>query len=262
MIRVSGLVKKYGDFTAVDNISFEINRGEIFGFLGPNGAGKTTTIKMLTGLLKPSGGSISIGGTDILESEENFRKVRGKMGYIPDTPHVYEKLSGWEYLRFVSNIFRQDWAKAEERARGYLKRFNILRNADALIETYSHGMRQKLVFTSALIHEPDFIIVDEPMVGLDPKNVRVVKEIFREISARGGTVFLSTHTLAVAEELCSRVAIIFHGRIVALDSVDSLKAGLEKKFEGSVTGKTLEEVFLKMTEEQDDPSGGNDGTAA
>jgi len=252
MLCFSDVTKKYGSFTAVDNISFEVKKGEIFGFLGPNGAGKTTTIKMLTGLLKPTSGSISIGGVNILESEENFRRVRNMMGYIPDTPHVYEKLSGWEFLKFVSNIFCFDWEKAQERAKEYLRRFGILKNADSMIETYSHGMRQKLVFTSALIHDPELIIVDEPMIGLDPKNVKVVKEIFREIAARGGTVFLSTHTLSVAEELCSRVAIIFHGKIIALDSVENLKNNIETHFKNSAAGKTLEEVFLTITEESDD----------
>ncbi len=252
MLSVSSVTKKYGSFTAVDDISFDVKKGEIFGFLGPNGAGKTTTIKMLTGLLKPSSGSISIGGVNILESEENFRRVRRVMGYVPDSPHVYEKLSGWEFLKFVSNIFCFDWNTARERASEYLRRFGILKNADSMIETYSHGMRQKLVFTSALIHDPEFIIVDEPMIGLDPKNVKVVKEIFREIAARGGTVFLSTHTLSVAEELCSRVAIIFHGKIIALDSVDNLKNNIETHFKNNAAGKTLEEVFLTITEESDD----------
>jgi len=256
VLNVSDVTKKYGSFTAVDGISFNVKKGEIFGFLGPNGAGKTTTIKMLTGLLKPTSGSISIDGINILESEENFRKVRRIMGYIPDAPHVYEKLSGWEFLKFVSNIFCFDWEKAQERADEYLRRFGILKNADSMIETYSHGMRQKLVFTSALIHDPELIIVDEPMIGLDPKNVKVVKEIFREIAARGGTVFLSTHTLSVAEELCSRVAIIFHGKIIALDSVDNLKNNIETHFKNNAAGQTLEEIFLTLTEE-DDETGDN-----
>jgi len=245
MLSVRDLTKKYGNFTAVDSISFEVERGEIFGFLGPNGAGKTTTIKMLTGLLKPSSGDLTIDGIEVLKGEEHFRLARAKMGYIPDTPNVYDKLTGIEFLKFVASIFKVDWGVASNLAREYMTRFNIHRDADSTLETYSHGMRQKLVFTSALIHDPELLIVDEPMVGLDPKNVKVVKEIFRERSRAGRTVFLSTHTLSVAEELCTRVAIIFRGRIIALDSVDNLKKGLV-----GGAGKNLEEVFLKLTEEE------------
>jgi len=252
MLKVSGLTKKYGDFTAVDDISFEIKRGEIFGFLGPNGAGKTTTIKMITGLLRPSAGGIVLNGLDLLKSEDNFKSARKTMGYIPDSPNIYEKLTGWEFLNFVCGIFDCDWEESKALALEYLKRFNILKDAGSLIETYSHGMRQKLVFTSALIHKPEFIIVDEPMIGLDPKNVRVVKEIFREIATNGGTVFLSTHTLSVAEEMCSRVAIIFHGKIIALDSVENLKKCVEFKNEENFAGKNLEEVFLALTKESDE----------
>ncbi len=249
MLEVKNLVKKYGDFTAVDDISFDIKRGEIFGFLGPNGAGKTTTIKMMTGLLKPTSGEILINGVNLLAEEKNFKEARERIGYIPDTPNVYEKLSGWEFLKFVCDIFERDWNESKVLAAEYLKRFNILRDADSLIETYSHGMRQKLVFTSALIHKPEFIIVDEPMIGLDPKNVKVVKQIFKEIAALGGTIFLSTHTLGVAEEICDRVAIIFHGRIIALDRVDKIKKYADNEDEKKLAGKNLEEVFLKLTEE-------------
>ncbi|MEZ7890482.1 MAG: ABC transporter ATP-binding protein [Candidatus Wallbacteria bacterium] len=260
MIKVSDLTKKYGDFTAVDSISFEIKKGEIFGFLGPNGAGKTTTIKMLTGLLKPTSGDISIDGINILESDRNFEKVKSVMGYIPDTPNVYDKLTGMEFLKFIASIFKVDWKEAEPLALNYLERFNIIKSAGNMIETYSHGMRQKLVFTSALIHNPAILIVDEPMIGLDPKNVRVVKDIFREISQKGGTIFLSTHTLSVAEELCSRVAIIFHGRIKALDTVENLKKKVifdtannqSDSNDVNFSGKTLEEIFLMLTDEENE----------
>lgn len=249
MLEVRNLVKKYGDFTAVDGVSFDIGRGDIFGFLGPNGAGKTTTIKMLTGLLKPTSGEIVMNGVNLLASEENFKNARRGIGYIPDTPNVYEKLTGWEFLKFVSDIFERDWEETKTAAAEYLKRFNIFGDADSLIETYSHGMRQKLVFTSALIHRPEFIIVDEPMIGLDPRNVKVVKQIFREIASSGGTVFLSTHTLSVAEEICSRVAIIFHGRIIALDDVEKIKKYADGGGNGGAAAGNLEEVFLKLTEE-------------
>lgn len=246
MLSVKELTKKYGDFTAVDSVSFDVERGEIFGFLGPNGAGKTTTIKMIMGLLKPSSGGISINGIDVLKGEEYFRAARSIMGYIPDTPNVYDKLTGIEFLKFVSAVFGVEWKAAEKTAREYMTRFNIHRDADSTLETYSHGMRQKIVFTSALIHDPELLIVDEPMVGLDPRNVKVVKEIFRERSRAGRTVFLSTHTLSVAEELCTRVAIIFKGRIIAFDSVENLKKDL-----AGGAGKNLEEVFLKLTEEEE-----------
>ena len=252
MLEVKNLVKKYGDFTAVDDVSFHIKRGDIFGFLGPNGAGKTTTIKMLTGLLKPTSGEIIMNGADLLAREENFKNARRIIGYIPDSPNVYEKLTGWEFLKFVCDIFERDWAESKTVASEFLKRFNILKDADALIETYSHGMRQKLVFTSALIHRPELIIVDEPMIGLDPKNVKVVKQIFREIASAGGTIFLSTHTLSVAEEMCSQIAIIFHGRIIALDEVEKIKKYVDQSGESGVAGKNLEEVFLKLTEESEE----------
>ncbi len=251
MLEVKELTKKYGNFTAVDGVSFKIGRGEIFGFLGPNGAGKTTTIKMLTGLLKPTSGNIIMNGVDLLSCENNFINARKGIGYIPDTPNVYEKLSGWEFLKFISDIFERDWSEAQKSANHYLKRFNILKDADSLIETYSHGMRQKLVFTSALIHRPELIIVDEPMIGLDPKNVKVVKQIFKEIAADGGTVLLSTHTLSVAEEVCDKIAIIFHGRIIALDSVDKIKKCSDNKDGFNTAGNNLEEVFLKLTEESE-----------
>ncbi len=238
MIRLDGLTKRYGKFTAVHPIDLEVGEGELFGFLGPNGAGKTTTIRMLTGVLRPSGGRAYIGGYDVVREPA---LAKAHIGYIPDRPFLYEKLTGMEFLRFVSGLWGLDGDAADRRAGELLELFELTTWKDTLIESYSHGMRQKLLISSALVHGPRLIVVDEPMVGLDPKAARLIKDLFRTFAAQGGSVFLSTHTLEVAEALCDRIAIIQEGRIRAVGSMEQLRAEAEAGQAG------LEEIFLRLT---------------
>ncbi len=238
MLQLTGIVKRYGDFAAVNGLDLRVPRGEIFGFLGPNGAGKTTTIRMIAGVLEPTEGSIVIGGYDL---ETHPMQAKSRIGYIPDRPFLYEKLSGGEFLRFVSGIWGKDEPASEDRADGLLEIFNLLEWKHELIESYSHGMRQKLLITSALIHQPELIVVDEPMVGLDPRSARILKDLVRVYVERGGTVFLSSHTLEVVEAVCDRIAIIREGGIIAQGTMDDLRLQVDSG------GADLEEIFLTVT---------------
>ncbi len=242
MLQLQDVVKRYGKFTAVEGVTLDVHRGEIFGFLGPNGAGKTTTIRMVAGVLRPTAGRIRVAGEDLLENPE---RAKTRVGYVPDRPFLYEKLSGGEFLRFVSGLWGKDGAEAEARANKLLELFNLAPWKDELIESYSHGMRQKLLISSALIHQPQLIVVDEPMVGLDPRSARVLKDLLRAFVGQGGTVFLSTHTLEVAEALCDRIAIISDGKIIALGTLEELRA------QAHAGGAHLEEIFLKVTGSED-----------
>jgi ABC-2 type transport system ATP-binding protein len=238
MIRLQGITKTYGKFTAVHPLDLHVRRGELFGFLGPNGAGKTTTIRMVTGVLRPTAGTIAIAGHDLASDPLTAKR---HIGYIPDRPALYEKLTGTEFLRFVSGLWGRNGEGADRRADELLDLFELLDWKDTLIESYSHGMRQKLLITSALVHSPDVIVVDEPMVGLDPRAARMIKDLLRTFADQGGTVFLSTHTLEVAEALCDRIAILHDGRIRAMGSM----AELRHEAEAGTAG--LEEIFLKLT---------------
>src|SRR5688572_32957978 len=238
MIRLEGVTKRYGRFTAVHPLDLHIKRGELFGFLGPNGAGKTTTIRMIAGVLQPSGGRILIGGHDLAADPVAAKRL---LGYIPDRPSVYEKLTGAEFLRFVSGLWGRDGKEAEKRADELLELFELTNWKHTLVESYSHGMRQKLLISSALVHSPDLIVVDEPMVGLDPKAARLIKELLKNFTAAGGTVFLSTHTLEVAETLCDRIAILHGGRIRAMGTMADLRK------EAATGDAHLEDIFLKLT---------------
>ncbi len=240
MIELRGLTKKYGAFTAVDGIDLSVPAGEIFGFLGPNGAGKTTTLRMIAGILQPSAGTVTIGGVDLATDPT---AAKSKLGFIPDRPFIYEKLTGWEFLGFVAGLYGQDGPAIERRAEELLALFDLQEWSHQLVEAYSHGMRQKLIIASAFIHRPEVIVVDEPMVGLDPKAARILKDLFREFVARGHTIMMSTHTLEVAETLCDRIAIIQAGKIRALGTLAELR--------GAQGGDTrLEEIFLKLTGER------------
>jgi ABC-2 type transport system ATP-binding protein len=238
MLRLEALSKRYGSFTAVDGIDLSVHRGEIFAFLGPNGAGKTTTIRMVAGVLQPSAGRILVGGDDL---HADPLRVKRRLGYIPDRPFLYEKLTGAEFLRFVAGLWGQGGAEVEARADRMLRLFSLSDWKDELVESYSHGMRQKLLITSALLHRPELIVVDEPMVGLDPRSARILKDLLRAFADEGGTVFLSTHTLEVAEALCDRIAIVGEGRVLALGTMDELRE------EASAGGAHLEEIFLRVT---------------
>jgi ABC-2 type transport system ATP-binding protein len=238
MIELRELTKKYGAFTAVDGIDLVVPEGELFGFLGPNGAGKTTTLRMIAGILRPTGGRIRIGGIDLVERPNEAKQ---KLGFIPDRPFIYEKLTGREFLRFVGGLYGQVGDEVEHRARELLALFDLEDWRDELVESYSHGMRQKLIIASAFVHRPDVIVVDEPMVGLDPKAARTLKTLFREYVKRGHTIMMSTHTLEVAQGLCDRIAIIQRGRIRACGTMHELRAHATSGDDG------LEEIFLRLT---------------
>jgi ABC-2 type transport system ATP-binding protein len=237
-MQVHGLSKRFGSLLAVDDVTLEVRDGEIFGFLGPNGAGKTTTIKMLAGLMKPSGGRVIIDGWDLADHPQEAKRA---VGFIPDRPFLYEKLTAREFLKFLAGLYGCDPGRIDERMTALVRLFGIEDRKDDLIESFSHGMKQRLVMISAFLHRPRIIIVDEPMVGLDPGGARLVKEVFRNFAAQGGSVFMSTHTLEVAEEVCDRIAIIHEGRIVASGTIDELKnkAGSE--------GMKLEALFFTLT---------------
>jgi ABC-2 type transport system ATP-binding protein len=243
MIELRGLTKRYGDLAAVNGIDLDVPPGELFGFLGPNGAGKTTTLRMIAGILRPTAGTVRIGGID-LASDPIAAKRR--LGYIPDRPFIYEKLTGMEFLRFVAGLFEQTGDPVERRGRELLALFDLDEWRDELVESYSHGMRQKLIISSAFIHRPDVIVVDEPMVGLDPKAARTLKDLFREYVRRGHTIMMSTHTLEVAQRLCDRVAIIQRGELRAQGTLDELRAAAGSN--GHESG--LEEIFLRLTGER------------
>jgi len=238
MIRLQNLTKRYGSFAAVDDISLDVPRGVLYGFLGPNGAGKTTTLRMIAGILRPTDGHVLLGGDDV---HQNPMAAKQRLGFIPDRPFVYDKLTGAEFLRFVAGLYGQDGDAVERRIAELLEVFELASWKDELLEAYSHGMRQKLIISSALIHRPECIVVDEPMVGLDPKAARLLKDIFRQFVGKGGTVLMSTHTLEVAQAMCDRIAIIQHGRIVAAGTVDEVRR------QHRAGDSTLEELFLKLT---------------
>ncbi len=242
MIKIQQLVKKYSNTLAVNRLSLDVAQGELFGFLGPNGAGKTTTIKMMMGLLKPTEGSITIDGIDI--SEDPVR-AKSMVGYIPDRPYIYEKLTGLEYLEFISDLYGVDKSLAEDRAKKFLEFFDLWEVGNEMIEGYSHGMKQKLIISGALIHKPKVIIVDEPLVGLDPRGARQVKRLFQDLCKQGTTLFMSTHSLGIAEAMCHRVGIILKGQLIAIGTVDELRAQAENQH------GDLEEIFLRLTGDQD-----------
>jgi ABC-2 type transport system ATP-binding protein len=238
MIKLENVTKQYGSFTAVDNISLEIKKGEIFGFLGPNGAGKTTTIKMMTGLLKVNCGSITIGGYDIAKKPLEAKKI---FGFIPDRPYIYEKLTGKEFLDFIAGIYRLDYDKKETKIKNLLQLFEIDTWSDELIESYSLGMKQKIVMAGNILHDPDIYIVDEPMVGLDPKSAKIVKEIFIDLGKAGKTLFISTHSLEIVESLCHTIGIIMNGKMIAKGTIKEVKEMAKTEKSG------LEDIFLSLT---------------
>ncbi len=240
MIEFCDVSKYYGKIPAVNGISLKVGKGEIYGFLGPNGAGKTTSIRMATGIFPPTSGTVLVNDLDI---QKNPSICKAKIGYVPDRPYVYEKLTGWEFLEFIMDLYENRTDRAGELAQEYLKLFQIDHAVEMLIQDYSHGMKQKLVILSALLHEPDLIVIDEPMVGLDPRGARSLKDLFRNLARAGTSIFLSTHTMSVAEELCDRISIIHQGKILATGAMKDLR-------ELGHHDDNLEALFLKITEEE------------
>jgi ABC-2 type transport system ATP-binding protein len=235
MIKLINVGKSFGNHHAVIDLNIEVGKGEIFGFLGPNGAGKSTTIKMIAGLLKPTTGEILVGGYDIVRQP---LKAKSIIGYIPDKSFVYEKLTGREFLYFVARLYKMNNRDAEAKIDELSSMFSIAHILDELIENYSAGMRQRLVFSSALLHSPEVILIDEPIIGLDPKGVRMLKKLLEELAMKGVTIFMATHSLLLAEELCSSIGIIHNGRLMA--------KGRKEEFSRKKGG--LEESFLEITE--------------
>jgi ABC-2 type transport system ATP-binding protein len=238
MIAIHDLVKRYGQFTAVDGVTLEVQPGEIHGFLGPNGAGKTTTLRMIAGLLKPTSGSVTVNGHDMAQEPE---QAKASLGFIPDRPFIYEKLTAGEFLRFHGGLYGMDENGLADRVREMLELFELGRWENELVESFSHGMKQRVVMCAAFLHRPRAVIVDEPMVGLDPRGARLIKDVFRTMSARGVALLMSTHTLEVAEEMCDRISIILKGRIIACGTVPEIRAM------GDRHDDQLTSVFLKLT---------------
>lgn len=237
MIELIHLVKRFGDVIAVNDLSLTVNRGEFFVVLGPNAAGKTTTIKILCGLIKPSSGLARVAGFDV---QAQPLEVKRRMAYVPDFPFLYDKLTPWEFFRFTGELFRMDLALIQQRARELIERFGLGDFANKTIEGLSHGTRQRVAIVSALLHEPEVFVIDEPMVGLDPHHARVVKDVLKERSLRGMTVFLSTHQLSVAEEMADRIGIIHQGKLIAVGTPGELRR--QSGAEGP-----LEKTFLALT---------------
>lgn len=240
MLKLNNVSKSYGSDgnKAVDHISFEVRKGEIFGFLGPNGAGKTTTLKMIVGLLKPDEGNILINDLDL---QENSLAVKKMISYVPDNHEVYERLTGIEYLNFMGDMYGVSKDERTKKINEYLELFELKHAVNDLIKSYSHGMKQKIVLIGALLNDPEIFILDEPLVGLDPKSAFKLKEIMRERCDAGKSVFFSTHVLEVAEKLCDRIAIIRKGKIIACGTMEELR----KQSEGK---ESLENIFLELTE--------------
>jgi len=238
-IELEGVSKSYGPKLAVKSLSLRVQPGELFAFLGPNGAGKTTTIKMLCGLLFPTAGTLKVHGYDVQKQGDEARRL---ISYVPDQPYLYEKLSGREFLEFIQEMYGMDPEYGRRRIREMIDLFSLGDFVDDLCESYSHGMKQRTVFAAALLHEPRVLIVDEPMVGLDPRSVRLMKDLLRQQAAGGTTVFMSTHSLDIAQELAQRIGIIDHGQLIGLGTLEALRKQAE--LDG-----TLEDVFLKLTRE-------------
>jgi ABC-2 type transport system ATP-binding protein len=244
MIAVENLVKQYGGFTAVDGVSLEVAAGQIHGFLGPNGAGKTTTIRMIAGLLKPTAGRILVNGHDLAEEPE---RAKASLGFIPDRPFIYEKLTAGEFLRFHAGLYGLEEDLVASRVTEMLELFELGRWQHELVESFSHGMKQRLVMAAAFMHRPRAVLVDEPMVGLDPRGARLIKDVFRRMAERGVAILMSTHTLEVAQEMCDRLSIILKGKIIAHGTVDEVRAQATGDHADGVASEHLTDVFLRLT---------------
>lgn len=240
MIKLTDLSKDFGTTLAVNHLDLEVAAGEIYGFIGPNGAGKTTTIRMMGGIIKPTTGRIIVAGIDVQKDPVPAKKI---IGFVPDRPFLYEKLTGMEFLKFIADLYNVDARITLRRSEELLKQFGLWEWADEIIEAYSHGMKQRLIIVAALLHDPQVMIIDEPMVGLDPEAVRMVKDILKGLAAQNVTIFVSTHTLSLAENLCDRIGVIHKGTILAQGTISELNIAAK-------TGEAgLEDVFLTLIRE-------------
>lgn len=239
MISINRVSKEYGTRTAVSNLSLEIRPGQLFAFLGPNGAGKTTTIKMLVGLLRPTGGELHIDGINVVTDTQRANRL---VGYVPDEPYLYDKLTGREFLEFTAAMYGMSKSEIATHVDQQVQQFELEEFVDQLCERYSHGMKQRVVFAAAMIHNPKVLIVDEPMVGLDPRSMRSVKDLLRQVADAGASIFMSTHTLTVAEEIADRIGVINHGKLRFDGTVDELRETVQ-----SSETSNLESLFLEMT---------------
>ncbi len=240
MIELKDLNKKYGNLLAVNNLNLIVPKGEIFGFIGPNGAGKTTTINMIGGILAPTSGDVTICGINM---EVHPEKAKSKIGFIPERPYLFEKLTGMEFLKFIADLYDVDEDLFFEKSQEKLEMFSLFDWSDKLIESYSHGMKQRLVMAATLVHDPEVIIVDEPMVGLDPLAIKMVKNLFQRLAKEGVTIFMSTHTLKVADDICDRIGIIHKGSLIATGTAKDLKRDVD------AIDADLEQIFIRLTEE-------------
>ena len=238
ILHIDNITKKFGSVVAVDNLAITLDDGELFGFIGPNGAGKTTTIKMIVGLLRPDMGTITIDGNNIVEKPREAKKL---IGYIPDNPYIYDRLTGREFLELVGSLYGMERKVIQERIDFLFDLFSIEDWGDDFAAEYSHGMRQKVILASAIMHDPKLVVIDEPMVGLDPQSQRLVKNILKKLTEQGITVFMSTHTLSVAEELCTKIGIIHKGKLLKIGTLDKLRS------DAKMENKSLEELFVKLT---------------
>ena len=239
MIELENLSKRYGNLLAVDHLNLRIPKGEIFGFIGPNGAGKTTTINMVGGVLAPTSGAVTICGKNMADHPEHAKR---KIGFIPDRPYLYEKLTGMEFLKFMADLYDVDEDAFLKKSKEKLDMFFLSDRSNELIESYSHGMKQRLVMAAALLHDPEVIVVDEPMVGLDPLAIKMVKDLFRHLANEGVTIFMSTHTLKVAEDICDKIGIIHKGTLIATGTYEDLRGDV------ATEGADLEQIFIRLTE--------------
>ena len=238
VVNLQGVTKRYNEILAVDNIDLRVEAGEIFGLLGPNGSGKSTTMKMLLGLVQPDGGSISVLGIDV---QKDPVAVKRQVGYVPESPRLYEFLTGVEYLDFIGDVFGLQTEEKKDRINEYLKALELEGREGDMISGYSQGMKQKIALTSALIHRPKLLVLDEPLNALDPKSARIVKDLLHELKAQGVTTILSTHVLEIAEAMCDRIGIMYQGRILALGTIEELRK------RASMPSSGLEDIFLKLT---------------
>jgi ABC-2 type transport system ATP-binding protein len=244
MIELQNIAKTYGSYNALQQLNLSVPAGEVFGFIGPNGAGKTTTIKIIGGILAPTAGTVKIAGIDMARDPVAAKQ---RIGFIPDRPYLYEKLTGMEFLQFTADVYGVSHAVFQEKAVTLLEMFALADWGEELIESYSHGMKQRLIMCAALLHDPEVLVVDEPMVGLDPVAIRMVKNLFRDLARQGVAIFMSTHTLAVAEDICDRIGIIHRGRLIAEGTLDELR----KDIKGGAAD--LEAVFINLTQAPDNP---------